>query len=132
MKRILTVLTIAAMAFSMSSAVAGEGKARIITTAEDPVNCISPMEINSVDGKELAGTRMQIELDPGKHTITGLARINTSFCSRVGVSRGGRNSSLEPLEAEFEAGKTYYIGVNHKASRDSGWFYEIWKVEDSK
>jgi len=90
------------------------------------------MLIKNVDGVEKAGALMQVELEPGTHTLSGPAQIDNSFCSRVGVSRGGRKNALQPLTAEFEAGKTYYIGVNHKASRESGWFYEIWKVEDSK
>lgn len=111
---------------------AGEEKALVIASGSQAASCISPMLIKNVDGKEMAGALMQIELEPGKHTISGPAQIDTSFCSRVGISRGGKKNALKPLEVELEAGKTYYIGVNHKASRESGWFYEVWKVEDSK
>lgn len=126
------LITAALAAFAWQPVFAGEGVALVIGSAEDPVNCISPVSINTVDGTELPGGRMQVTLEPGKHTLSGAAKVNTSFCSKVGVSRGGKKNAVAPLEAEFEAGKTYYLGLNHKASRETGWFYEIWKVEDSK
>jgi hypothetical protein len=131
MKKLLLLLFPAAIMFS-SSAFSEEGVATIISSGGSPAQCISPLLINNVDGQELAGGRTTITLSPGAHTINGAAQVNTSYCTTVGPSRGGSRSKTPPLEAEFEAGKTYWIGLNHKASRQSSWYYEIWKVEDSK
>jgi hypothetical protein len=137
MKKIFIYICCAAWLFT-SSAFAGEekvsqgGVATIIGSDSSPARCISPVLINNVDGQELTGGRTILTLEPGTHVISGAAQVDTSFCHSVGISRGGRKSKTEPLEAEFEAGKTYYFGLNHRASRESSWHYEIWKVEDSK
>ena len=106
-----------------------EGKAKIITSFNQATQCISPVEILNVDGREVAVQRMGFDLDPGKHTMSGRALIDTSFCLTVG---GGTNrgNNTPPLEAEFEAGKTYYVGLDHSARNRKDWKYVIWKVKD--
>ena len=131
MKYFLLAINLAALLFT-GSATAQDGVATIITSGQNAAQCISPMLIQNIDGQELAGGRTQVTVAPGKHVINGAGKVNTSFCRKVGVSRGSRSGKTPPLEAEFEADKTYYIGINHKASRESSWYFEIWNVEDSK
>jgi hypothetical protein len=34
------------------------------------------------------------------------------------------------LEAEFEASKTYWVGLNHRSPHRKDWKYVIWNVKD--
>ncbi len=104
-----------------------EGKAKIITSHNNLAQCISSVRILKIDGREVAVQRMGFDLDPGKHTMAGSTLINTSFCPVVGPST--YRDSAPPLEAEFEAGKTYYVGFDHSASKRKDWKYVIWKVK---
>jgi hypothetical protein len=106
-----------------------EGKAKIVTSHNKASQCISPVHIRKIDGREVAVQRMGFDLDPGKHTMAGSAIIDTSFCPVVGKSTS-YGDSAPPLEAEFEAGKTYYVGLDHSASNRNDWKYVIWKVKD--
>jgi len=104
------------------------GKAKIITSFNKAAQCISPVEILNIDGREVAVQRMGFDLEPGKHTMSGRALIDTSFCQTVGG--GARQDNIAPLEAEFEAGKTYWVGIDHSARNRKDWKYVIWKVKD--
>ena len=106
-----------------------DGKAKIITSFNQASQCISPVHIRKIDSREVAVQRMGFDLDPGKHTMAGSAIIDTSFCPVVGKSTAYRDSA-PPLEAEFEAGKTYYVGLDHSARNRKDWKYVIWKVKD--
>lgn len=109
---------------------AKEGKVQIITSFSDGANCISPMHIRKIDGKEAAVQRMGFWVEPGMHTMSGSALIDTSFCQTV-----GRNTSpprAKPLEANFELGKVYYVGYDHSSRDRNEWKIVIWKVEDAK
>jgi len=104
--------------------------AKVITSASNGAQCISPVHIRNIDGRESMVQRMGFDLEPGKHTMSGSALIDTSFCSALG--RAGNGDNIPPLEADFEAGKTYYVGVNHKSPNRKEWAYVIWKVRDTK
>ena len=104
-------------------------KARILTSFEDPANCISKVEINSVDGKDVRVPPGGLTLEPGEHALTGRAIINTAFCRTVASRKTAE--PVPPLEAEFEAGKTYYVGYDHSSSNRDDWQLVIWKVKDS-
>jgi len=104
--------------------------AKVITSASNGAQCISPIHVRKIDGREKKVQRMGFNLEPGKHTLSGSALINTSFCSTLG--RGTNNYNVPPVEAEFEAGKTYYVGINHKSPNRKEWEYVVWKVTDTK
>ena len=104
-----------------------EGKAKVITSFNKAAQCISPVHIRKIDGREVGVQRMGFDLDPGTHTMAGSAIIDTSFCPVVG--RQTYRDSAPPLEAEFEAGKTYYVGFDHSAKNREDWKYVIWKVK---
>ncbi|MEJ8568806.1 hypothetical protein [Elongatibacter sediminis] len=109
---------------------AGEAnKARIITSGEKPSECIASVHVNRIDNREVKVEELGFDIDSGTHTLSARARINTSFCKAVGIATG--RHSAEPIEAEFEAGKTYWIGYDHSASNRRDWKLVIWKVEDS-
>ena len=112
-------------------AVADEtGKAKVITSGVQPAQCISPVHVNNIDGREVQLPELGFDIDPGKHSVKGRALIDTSVCRAVGA--GNDRYNVEPLEVEFEAGKTYYFGLDHSASRRNDWKYVVWKVEDTK
>jgi len=105
-----------------------EGKAKIVTSGNQAARCISPVQILQIDGREVRVQRMGFNLDPGKHTMSGKALINTSICPTVG--QGSNRNDTPPLEAEFEAGKTYWVGLDHSSPTRKDWKYVIWKVKD--
>jgi len=104
------------------------GTAKIITSMSKGAQCISPVHILRIDGREANVQRMGFDLEPGTHTMSGRALIDTSFCKTIGKSTGSEDTA--PLEAEFEAGKTYWVGYDHKGENRNDWKYVIWKVED--
>jgi hypothetical protein len=107
---------------------AGEGeKAKIVTGAQKAVQCISPVQVNNIDGREVHVERLGFDIDAGKHSITARAIIDTSLCNVV--SKGTERDKIEPIEADFEAGKTYYLGYDHSAPNRRDWKLVIWKVE---
>ena len=112
-------------------AVAGEmGKAQVISSGVQATKCISPVHVNSIDGRTVQLPELGFDIDPGKHSLKGRALLDTSVCRVVGT--GSDRYNVEPLEVEFEAGKTYFFGLDHSASNRNDWKYVVWKVEDSK
>jgi len=105
-----------------------EDEAKIVTSASNAAQCISPVHIMKIDGREARVQRMGFNLEPGKHTLSGKTLINTSFCQTVGGNT--YRDKPPPLEAEFQAGKTYYVGFDHSSSDRKDWKYVIWKVKD--
>jgi len=103
-----------------------ESKARIVTMIDKPAECLSSVAIQQIDGKEVTVSPQGFELDPGHHTMNGRAKINTRLCS---VVRGNVNVAVPPLEADFQAGKTYFIGMNYNSSNRADWKLEVWKTE---
>jgi hypothetical protein len=108
-------------------AIAGsEGMARIVTQNGKPADCISRVAIRQINGKEKFVSPQGFELEPGRYTMSGTVALDTSYC-KAPQRRSPINAP--PLEAEFEAGKTYYIGFDHSSRKREEWHYVIWKVE---
>jgi hypothetical protein len=105
-------------------------KAKVVTSGVQAVKCISPIHVNSIDGRTVQVPKLGFDLDPGKHSLAGRALIDTSVCRTVGA--GSDRHNVDPIEYEFEAGKTYYLGLDHSAPNRNDWKYVVWKVEDSK
>ena len=123
-----TLLSIALLAIAAPLA-ADPGKAMVITSVDRPVQCIAPIDVYEVDGKLVDKNSMGFELEPGTHTLKGRAKISSSTCP---VMRGNESRDVPPLEHAFEAGKTYYVGLDHSSANRAAWRYTVWKVEDSK
>jgi hypothetical protein len=68
---------------------------------------------------------MGFDLAPGRHTLVGTARIDSVNCPTM---RGNQALDIPPLDYEFEAGKTYYVGLEHKSSNQQQWRFVVWKV----
>ncbi len=117
-----------ATALASTLAMAGpEHQAKIITGNEKPTECISSVHVNTIDGEQVYVQPLGFDLAPGKHSVSARAVVNTSFCTAVGP--GTNKDRIEPLEAEFEAGKTYYLGYDHSSSSRRDWKLVIWKIE---
>lgn len=128
MKKLLYVLIV--LALQPASTFAGDpAKARIITGNERLTQCISPVEINQVDGEERQLPAQGFELSPGAHSLQGSAKLNLTYCQAQSETTP---TNVPPLEAVFEAGKTYYVGLDHSSSDRSQWKFVVWKVEDQE
>jgi len=125
MRKLILILLLAA--FLPSHAIANQGgKAQIITQNERSAQCISRVVIDEIDGRLSNVAKQGFELDAGPHSMNGRAVINTANCPAI----RGRNSYVVPdLEADFEAGKTYYVGLNHRSKNKEEWRLVIWKTE---
>ena len=101
-------------------------KARIITQNDRASQCISSVVIDEIDGRLRNVAKQGFDLDAGTHSMNGRAIINSANCPAV----RGRNSYVVPdLEADFEAGKTYYVGLDHRSKNKEEWRLVIWKTE---
>jgi len=124
---VLTLVLVLAPSLALAGGEHAEHRAKIITGNEKPTECISSVHVNAIDGEQVYVQALGFDLAPGTHTLTARAAVNTSFCAAVGPSNG--KEKIEPLEAEFEAGKTYYVGFDHSANNRRDWKLVIWKVE---
>lgn len=119
---------VAAWALALSGpAVAWETeKARVITRDAKPMECISRVSVRQVDGREAFVSPQQFYLDPGRHSLSGTVALDTRYCP---VGPGNEYAAVAPLEADFEAGKTYFLGFDHSAPDRAEWSLVVWKVE---
>jgi len=103
---------------------ASEDMARVITDGKKPVECIAPIEVYNIDGKLVRKNAMGFDIEPGVHTMVGLAQIDSANCP----SMRGASVDIPPLEYDFKAGHTYFVGLNHKAAGQQEWFFTVWRV----
>ena len=125
--RALILVLVISLAPALSIASTAE-KAKIVTGNENPAECLSSVHVNSIDGKQVYVQPLGFDLEPGTHTLTARTTVNTSFCKVIGNSNV--KDKVPPLEAEFAAGKTYYLGYDHSSSNRKDWRLVIWKVEE--
>jgi hypothetical protein len=100
--------------------------ARVITDVAKPVQCIAPIEVYNLDGRLVRKNAMGFDLEPGRHTLVGTARIDSVNCPAM---RGNQALDIPPLDYEFEAGRIYYVGLEHQSSNQQQWRFVVWKVE---
>lgn len=105
---------------------AADQMARVITDVAKPVQCIAPIEVYNLDGRLVRKNAMGFDLEPGRHTLVGTARIDSVNCPAM---RGNQALDIPPLDYEFEAGKVYYVGLEHQSSNQQQWRFVVWKVE---
>ena len=125
MKTIIALL--AAMLVAPAALAENNDMARIVTQIDKPAECLGSVEIKVIDGRLKNVSPLGFDIEPGKHKLSGTAKVNRGNCFTS--ARGYRNEGVPPLEAEFEAGKTYYIGFDYSSSDRREWAYVIWKVE---
>jgi len=100
--------------------------ARIVTQEQPPDECIAPVHIRKIDGEPVEVTPGGFELEPGPHSMNGVAVLDTRFC-RPAL---GRNSQgVADLQADFEADNTYYVGLDYTDPDAANWKLVIWKTE---
>jgi len=122
-------LALTALLLPLTVMSAEPGTAKVITSFEKPSECLSAVHVNKIDGKEVKVQKLGFDIEPGAHSLSGRAIVNTSFCKAMG--NGMTREAMEPVEANFEAGKTYYLGYDHSSPHRKDWKLVIWKVEDN-
>lgn len=100
--------------------------ARIVTRLGSAEDCLAPMIINRIDGLPLHLPMRGFPIEPGKHSLNGLAVMDTTYCPVDPRSGFGQ---LPDLVVEIESGKTYYLGFDHRSRDMSDWRLVVWKVE---
>jgi hypothetical protein len=129
MNRVKTFLPAVVLGLALAPmALLASDKARIITGNGKPAECISPVHVVAIDGKQRYVNELGFDLEAGEHSLKARAIIDTSFCKAPGRSTG--RDTADPLTANFEAGKTYYLGFDHSSSNRKEWKLVIWSVED--
>jgi len=123
-------LAILMLIFPLYADAGKDGQVQIVTSFSNAANCISPIHIKKIDGREVAVQRMGFWIEPGVHTMSGSALIDTSFCQTIGRSTSPPQAA--PLEADFVLGKVYYVGYDHSSPDRNDWKIVVWKVEDEK
>ena len=106
---------------------AGTGMAEVVTQVSRPADCLAAVAINRVDGRPRTLPAKGFLITPGFHTLNGRAKLDITHCPFT--DSGQRIGGADDLEASFEAGRTYYIGYDHKPANSEEWKLVIWKVE---
>lgn len=101
--------------------------ARVITRGAPPVDCMAAVEINKIDGEQKMVPAQGFDIEPGDHSLNGRALIDTTWCE---LSKDDRIfGPVADLQINFQAGRTYYIGFDHKPDNRQEWKLVVWKVE---
>lgn len=99
----------------------------VITQGGAPVDCMAAVEINKIDGQRKIVPAWGFEIEPGEHSLNGRALIDTTWCK---LNKDERIFGPVPdLQVNFQAGRTYYIGFDHKPRNRQEWKLTVWKVE---
>jgi hypothetical protein len=130
MRKVLAIMLLLAGLMPVAVSAAEDGKVQVITHFSNAAKCISPVAIKKIDGREATVQRMGFWIEPGTHTLSGSALIDTSFCQTIGSN--SQRYRPEPLEVDFELGKVYYIGYDHSSQNRKDWEFVVWKIEDAK
>ena len=126
MKKLILITAILA-GLPATSIFANSEMAQVLTHTGQPVNCLAPVKVTKIDGKQTQVSHVRFEIEPGLHTINGQAKLNTAFCS---IAHTGLRGGFAPdLEVDFEAGKTYTIWYDHSSKSRDEWKLVVWKVE---
>jgi hypothetical protein len=101
--------------------------ARVVTQDGLLENCLAPVSINRVDGEIRNLPARGFLIEPGIHTVNGLATLDTTKCPSV---KGDLLLGSSPgMEINFEAGRTYYIAYDHEPVDPAEWRLVIWHVD---
>ena len=101
--------------------------ATVVTYGAPPVDCVAALEVNKIDGQQKVVPAKGFEIEPGVHRLNGRALIDTTWCK---FSKDDRIlGPVADLEVNFQAGRTYYIGFDHKSDNRQEWQLVVWKVE---
>jgi len=101
--------------------------ARIVSDQSRPQDCLAAVAINRIDGEPRVVPAQGFLIEPGIHSVNGLAILDITHCSIAGDDR--QINTAADLEVEFEAGQIYYIGYDHKSPVSDERRLVVWKVE---
>lgn len=104
----------------------GQGLATIVTGNADPERCLAAVSIREIDGRTIPARIHTFELAAGLHSMNGRAMLDTRSCP---VARSEAYPPVPDLITDFEAGKTYHVGLDHSSANSNDWRLVIWKVE---
>lgn len=125
------LLMVALMLFAGSALAWDKSKARIIQSVDRPAQCISSVKVYQIDGREvLLDSKLGFEIEPGNHELRARGVVNMSHCGKI--VGGSSRTQQQPLEMNFEAGKTYYIGLDTDAPHRRDWKLVVWKTESAE
>lgn len=111
----------------VSGAWAATDMATVITRGAPPVDCVAAVEITKIDGQYKVVPAGGFDIEPGDHRLNGSALIDTTWCK---FSKNGNMAGpVADLQVNFQAGRTYYIGFDHKSDNNREWKLVVWKVE---
>lgn len=111
----------------LAAVCAAQDMATVVTHGAPPVDCVAAVEITRIDGLHKVVPADGFDIEPGEHRLNGRALIDTSWCE---LSKDQQFAGpLPDLEMNFQAGRTYYIGFDHKPENSREWKLVVWKVE---
>lgn len=128
MKKWISVLAMVLLAPAALHAADPE-MARVVTFKENVTTCLASVAIKTIDGKNRQLPNFGFDIEPGWHTMHGVAKINLNRCP-VNEERIRKSVNVPPLEWLFERGKIYYVGLDHSSPMRENWRLVVWKVED--
>ena len=105
-------------------------ESQIVTFKGNVVKCLAPVAIRMIDGKLRQLPTTGFKLEPGFHTLAGEATTEYSSCPRA-QRRSRKHLGIPAVEWFFEAGKVYYVALDHHYLHEEEWRLVVWKVESA-
>jgi hypothetical protein len=110
--------------------------ATVITNEGLSERCILSTVVTAVDGKEVTASDKTdtFEFEPGEHSISGYGGADPTKCATftgdnpVAITEG-EHIGQSTLKYAFEAGKTYYTGVDVRNADKSTWKLVVWQIK---
>ena len=127
MKKIGMMILVLALTPSAVFA-ADPSKAQVVTFRSNNAICLASVAIKQIDGHLRQLPKLGFEIEPGWHSMHGLATLDLKNCPVV-EDRIRRPVNIPPLEWLFEAGRVYYVGLDHSSASRENWRLVVWKVE---
>lgn len=121
------ILPVLLAGLPMACLQAADNLAMVITTGAPPVDCVADVEINKIDGEKVIVAMHGFEIEAGEHSLNGRALLDTTWCKLAKDERIA--GPVADLQVNFQAGRTYYIGFDHKPDNRQEWKLVVWKVE---
>lgn len=125
--RILFKWVLVLASFSaMADPLTGE-MAKIVTAPAPQDECLAAVIINKIDGVKRTMPARGFLIEPGIHSINGLALLDATRCSPLDDNQ--QMTSATDLEVNFEAGYSYFIAYDRSHQSADEWKLIVWKVE---
>ena len=103
-----------------------ESQAKIITQNGVQERCIAPVSVYEINDQTTSVSQQGFYLEAGHYRIKAQGLVSTFGCPVLYIPKHYR---IPPIEATFEAGKVYYLGMDHSSTRITDWRVVIWRVE---